>query len=218
MISRSLRSTLRSAPGAAYHYSNVGYSLLAAIIDQVSGDGYEPFLADYLFSPAGMSNTGYVLPTWAPHQVAVEYDAQGEPHGTPLDHPWADDGPYWNLRGNGGMLSTARDMFRWHQALLGDEVLDVAAKEKLFTPFVREEPGGPSSYGYGWVVQDTPYGAVAAHDGGNNWSYGEVIRLLDHDVMTFWVTNQAKDRAAGWSMIRLSPTLTRGVVGRLLAG
>ena len=26
--------------------------------------------------------------------------------GTPLDKKWADDGPYWNLRCNGGILST----------------------------------------------------------------------------------------------------------------
>ena len=86
--------------------------------------------------------------------MAVEYDANGEP-GKPYDHPWAADGPYWNLRGNGGLLSTARDMFRWHLALQGDEVLPQEAKHQLFEPYVSEGAGADTFYGYGWVVQQT---------------------------------------------------------------
>ncbi len=37
MTRRALESPLRSAPGARFHYSNVGYSLLAAVIERVSG-------------------------------------------------------------------------------------------------------------------------------------------------------------------------------------
>ena len=113
MLAGALESELQARPGAEYAYSNVGYSVLAAIVEKASGIGYEEFLAKHLFAPAGMTQTGYVLPDWEPGQVAVEYDRQGRPHGRPLDHPWASDGPYWNLRGNGGLLSTARDMFRW---------------------------------------------------------------------------------------------------------
>ena len=37
MVAGALASKLVSTPGAEYHYSNVGYSLLAAIIEKVSG-------------------------------------------------------------------------------------------------------------------------------------------------------------------------------------
>ena len=216
MIVRALASPLVSAPGAEHHYSNVGYSLLAAIIEKASGMGYEEFLAEHLFSPAGMTNTGYVLPQWGLDQVAVEYDSRGAPQGRPFEHPWAADGPYWNLRGNGGLLSTARDMASWHLALEGDEVLDSGAKEEMFQPYVPEEPGGRSFYGYGWALQRTDYGMVAAHDGGNQWSCGEIVRMLDEDVMVFWVTNQCRDAAADSDFSRLAPTLTGGVVTELL--
>jgi CubicO group peptidase (beta-lactamase class C family) len=53
---------LVSPPGTEYHYSNLGYSILAAIIEEASGMGYEEFLAEELFAPAGMTQTGYVLP------------------------------------------------------------------------------------------------------------------------------------------------------------
>ena len=138
----------------------------------------------------------------------VEYDARGRRHGRPFDHRWADDGPYWNLRGKGGLLSTARDMFRWHLALEGDEVLDRRAKDKLFRPHVLEQPGGDSHYGYGWVVsRSNGVGHVAWHSGGNAWSYGELTRLLDLGVTVFWITNRyrhkAESRVSGSSSMKL---------------
>ena len=216
MVAGALTSKLVSTPGTEYHYSNLGYSLLAAIIEKVSGSTYERFLAQHLFAPAGMRDTGYVLPQWAPGQVAVEYDANGTPLGKPFDHPWAADGPYWNLRGNGGLLSSARDMFRWHLALEGDAVLPRQAKHQLFEPHVPEGTGADTFYGYGWVVQQTDLGVVVGHDGGNLSSYGEMVRLLDEGVMVFWVTNHSQDDAAGWDMTRLAPAVTQGVVQQLL--
>jgi CubicO group peptidase (beta-lactamase class C family) len=216
MVAGALGSKLRSPPGTEYHYSNLGYSVLAAIVEKVSGMGYEEFLAEHLFAPAGMTQTGYVLPDWEPNQVAVEYGPKGQPRGRPLDHPWASDGPYWNLRGNGGLLSTARDMFRWQLALEGEEILDRQAKQKLFRPHVLEEPGGDSYYGYGWVIMRTDDGKVAWHNGGNGSSYGELTLLLDNGAMVFWITNQYKSKARAWNLYQLGPELTQGVVDRVL--
>jgi len=214
MLAGALESELQSRPGAEHHYSNLGYSVLAAIVESASGVGYEAFLAEHLFGPAEMTQTGYVLPEWSADQVAVEYDARGRPHGRPFDHPWAEDGPYWNLRGNGGLLSTARDMFRWHVALEGDEVLDQPAKRKLFKPHVREQPGGDSFYGYGWVIaQEDGFGRVAWHNGGNRWSYGELMR--SRGAMVFWITNRYEDNVRGWDFYELAPKLTRGVADRV---
>jgi CubicO group peptidase (beta-lactamase class C family) len=177
--------------------------------------GYEQFLAEHLFEPAGMTQTGYVLPDWDPERVAVEYDAQGKSQGRPFDHPWAKDGPFWNLRGNGGLLSTARDMFRWHLALEGDEVLDQRAQEKLFEPYVLEEAGGDTRYAYGWVIsQPGGLGRVAWHDGGNGWSFGVLMRLLDKGAMVFWVTNRYENKDKRWNLSRLGRRLTEGVVDR----
>lgn len=216
MLAATFESELQARPGAEYAYSNVGYSVLAAIIEKASGMRYEEFLAEHLFAPAGMTQTGYALPDWEPDQVAVEYDPRGEPQGRPFDHPWAPGGPYWNLRGNGGLLSTARDMFRWNLALDGNEVLDQRAKRKLFQRHVLEEPGGDSYYGYGWVILRTDNRTIAWHNGGNEWSYGELTRLLDEGAMVFWITNQYENKAAGWDFYQLGPELTQGVVDRVL--
>ena len=164
-----------------------------------------------------MTQTGYTLPHWRRSDVAVEYDARGLPQGRPFDHPWAASGPWWNLRGNGGLLSTARDLARWHRALLDHRVLDRRAQRELFRPRVPEQPGGDSWYGYGWVLLDTAVGPVAWHNGGNGWSYAELTRVLGKGLMVFWVTNQARSTAGGWNLERLGTRLTAGVVRRLLA-
>ena len=216
MVSEALAADLRWPPGTRYRYSNVGYSLLAAIVEVASGDGYEEFLARHLFEPAGMTSTGYVLPDWEPADVAVEYDDRGRSQGRPFEHPWAADGPYWNLRGNGGLLSTARDMFRWHRVLEGDEVLDEPAKRELFRARVREGPHAHSRYAYGWVVLGTPHGPAQWHNGGNGWSYGEIVRIPTARAFVFWATNQTRSRPGGWDLERMGARLTNDVMRRLI--
>ncbi|MFD9107728.1 serine hydrolase domain-containing protein [Streptomyces bottropensis] len=215
LVRGALASRLRSAPGTRFHYSNTGYSLLAAIVEKASSEGYEEFLARHLFAPAGMKRTGYVLPRWPRRLVAVEYDDRGRSRGRPFDHPWAADGPHWNLRGNGGMLSTAEDVFRWHRALLGEEILPARARDKLFEPRVRE-PGSTSSYGYGWSVRDTPDGPFAWHDGGNDWSLGLLGRSPADGVLVFWISNQAY-RDGEWNLEDVAQELTLGLVERVRA-
>jgi CubicO group peptidase (beta-lactamase class C family) len=216
MLAAALESELQARPGAEYAYSNAGYSVLAAIVERASGMRYEEFLAEHLFAPAGMTDTGYVLPDWDRDRVAVEYSPGGKPQGRPLDRPWAPDGPHWNLRGNGGLLSTPRDVFRWHLALAGDEVLDERAKRKLFEPHVLEEPRGDTHYGYGWVILRVDGRRVAWHNGGNDSSYGELTRLPGGGAMVFWIVNRYESKAGGWDFYELGPELTDGVTDRVL--
>ena len=79
-----------------------------------------------------------------------------------------------------------------------------------------EEPGGETSYGYGWVPAGHALGPVAWHNGGNGLSYAEIARVLGSGVMVFWVTNQVRDRARGWDLQRLGSRITGGTLLRLL--
>jgi CubicO group peptidase (beta-lactamase class C family) len=208
MIARAMRSRPISRPGTAYHYSNVGYSLLAVIIAKASGVSYERFLHRRLFRPARMTHTGYLMPRWRPHQIAVEYDRRGRSHGRPTEHPWGRYGPYWNLRGNGGMLSTARDMLRWHRALLHHTVLNKRSTHALFAPRVRVATGDWAAYG--WDIFSSPLGKIAAHNGGNGWSFGVIARVLRSRTLVFWVSNHAY-RAGRWNLERRQTSLTLGL-------
>ena len=130
-LKRILAAPLIAEPGRAQNYSNPGYSLLAAIIEKVTGGSWEEYVAAHILKPAGMTETGYALPKWKPGQVAHAYE-DGRDTGSTLDYPHAADGPYWNLRGNGGTLATLGDMYKFHLALAGETLLKKESKERLF--------------------------------------------------------------------------------------
>ena len=176
------------SPGE-HRYSNVGYSLLGMVVETASGRSYEQYLRDAFFDPLGMTATGYVLPDWNRHQVAVGY-AGTQRVAAPHELNWGDDGPGWNLRANGGLLSSSTDMRRWVQGLTGDAVLSADAKEKLFGRHELESDGGDTYYGYGWV--SFPYGDdqwFRGHNGGNGIFFADLLWFPDDDAMIFVATN-----------------------------
>ncbi|HJQ97801.1 MAG TPA: serine hydrolase domain-containing protein [Candidatus Polarisedimenticolaceae bacterium] len=207
-VKRILGSKLESEPGKAYAYANSGYSLLAAIVEIVSGKGYEAYLREALLDPAGMKETGYKLPAWDPARMPVGY-REGERWGTMFEKPWAPDGPYWALRGNGGIETTLSDLLAWSRALDGDKVLPAAERKKLFTPWVREGPGAKSSYGYGWAIEPTPWRTtVVGHNGGNGIFSADFRRYVDDGIVVLAATNDSTRKAT-----RVAEPLARIVRG-----
>lgn len=206
----ALAVPLASPPGASYRYSNVGYSLLGAVVEIASGRPYEAFLQEALLAPAGMRETGYRLRRWAPERIAAAYWG-AERWGTPLERPWAPDGPSWNLRANGGILSTVDDLYRWHLALAGGRVLGTPSREKLFAPHARTDEAGRSHYGYGWSVTRTDRGTMLiSHGGSNGYFSAEFRRYVDEGVVLIFLTNEAVNR-------RLVARLDRLIFGGAVA-
>ncbi len=188
-IRRAMETPLLFEPGRGYKYSNVGYSLLGAIIEIASGESYESYLRKNLFEPAGLTRTGYRLPSWNPDSLAHGY-RRGSDWGTLLDHPQAEDGPYWNLRANGGILSTVKELFRWHKALKGDAVLSDSSKWLLYFPHVKEGELAESYYGYGWALFTTRRGTkLIAHNGGNGVFAADFRRYVDENVVIIAMSN-----------------------------
>lgn len=191
-IEKAMATPLDAAPGERYDYSNVGYSILAAIVELAGGMGYEQFLHKYLFEPAGMQHTGYVIPDWKGQTLATGYRGK-ERWGRSNEKPWAADGPYWNLKGNGGILSNTADMYRWHEALLTDKILDTAAKARLYGRHVKEGPDAETYYGYGWAIFPTRRKTwLVTHNGGNGIYFCDVLRFLDEKLVIIYQTNAAQ--------------------------
>lgn len=196
IIERAMRTKLRTDVGETHFYSNAGYSLLGAIVEIVSGQSYEHYLRENLFLPAGMQDTGYKLPNWSSDRIAHGYSRDGD-WGTLLDKNWDTDGPWWNLRANGGIMSTVLDMYTWHRVLLGDTILSAEAKEKMFTRHVLEEEGGSWYYGYGWALTDTERGTrLITHNGGNGIFFADIRRYIDDGVTIIYTCNHV-DKLTG---------------------
>ncbi|HNV03247.1 MAG TPA: serine hydrolase domain-containing protein [Vicinamibacterales bacterium] len=208
-VGRALASTLLFAPGRGYQYANAGYSLLAAIIERVSGEPYEAYLREHVLLPAGMRETGYKIPAWPPARIAHGYLDTGEDWGTLAERLEPAGAPYWTLRGNGGLQTTLPDMVAWHRALGTDAVLSKAARAKYFAPYVAEGPRGLSHYAYGWVVSKSARGTtVVRHNGGNGVYVAEFVRFPDEDAMLFLASTDA-----GWPATPAAEALERILFG-----
>ena len=184
---------LEAKPGEQYIYSNVGYSILGIIIEKVSGIDYERFLNEQLFQPAGMNYTGYLQPDWDDLNVAIGYDfIKNQNWGTSLDRWQEDRGISWNLKANGGILSTVKDMYRWHVALEDYRILSPDLKELYEQPHVVRNSGGRTEhYAYGWVINTTERNTKAiVHNGGNYIFFAIMGRFVDEGVVVVLMTNE----------------------------
>lgn len=131
-LGRVMRVQLAFTPGSQELYSNPGYSVLAAIIEQQTGVSYDQYVRDSIFAKLGMRETGYVGLPFDSRRLAHGYAAGVDKHSV-LDLPHPSDGASWTLRGNGGMVSTVDDMATFYQALFETEkLLPRAARDRAF--------------------------------------------------------------------------------------
>lgn len=181
-----LNQKLRFEPGAREAYSNSGYTLLAVIIELVSGQSYQSFLKEYLFKPAGMNRTGFYRdPLWEEDEVAVGYE--GRTIGK-KNSPYYWPHMTWALVGGGGMVASVGELHKWIQALEANKVLSEKAKEKMYDP--QGSPmayAGGNDFGFSSVVFEYPveknYIIVTtnAHDNMSASFLGKQISLILKD-------------------------------------
>jgi len=194
-VRRMFASRLRSTPGTTFFYANSGYSLLAAIVEMATGRDYEAALAELVLRPAGMLQTGYKAPAWAPSRIAHGYQ-DGRDWGTIVERIAMPGAPYWELRGNGGLQTTLGDIARWDAALEDNRVFSDSSRRKFMTGYVNEGPAGLSKYAYGWAVMKTSRGTrLVTHNGGNGVYVAELLRFVD-DRVTIFVTSTVSNLTA----------------------
>ncbi|MEO0556910.1 MAG: serine hydrolase domain-containing protein [Bacteroidota bacterium] len=202
-IRLALATDLEREPGEAYEYSNVGFALAAAIVEVVTGGSYDAYLQRIL-GEVGIQHTGYRLDGGV---FAHGYDGD-EDLGYPFDRPWSEDGPYWHLRGNGGLLSTVDDLYALHQALEAGDLLSDSSLEAMHRPHTDEGEGSGSHYGYGWALFETPLGTLAAHNGGDPGFTADFLRFRDDNTVLILISNDRRVDAT-----RLSESLMEVLFG-----
>jgi hypothetical protein len=171
-LDAAFKRPLLFAPGEREQYSNTGYALLAAVIEKVTGGTYDEYLRDNILKPLGLANTGFLFPNFDPKRLAHGY-RDNQDQGTMMSKPHAVDGPYWNLRGNGGMLSTVDDMHAFYKALFETSTLiKPSSKIGRFNP---DEPVGlaGSDLVNFFVYERLPGRRIEIIVASNNAAFGE---------------------------------------------
>lgn len=151
-------------PGEAFLY-NTGSDLQGVLIARVTGRTLPDVLAERIFEPLGMTDTGFAVPAQDLDRLAAYYGAG--PDGLELiDGP---DGQWSSLpafpSGAGGLVSTADDWLAFAKMLLanGGELLRPESVRLTTTDHLTQEQreGGTlylegQGWGYGGLVDVAP--------------------------------------------------------------
>jgi CubicO group peptidase (beta-lactamase class C family) len=192
-------SKLLSEPGEKYSYSNTGYSILGRIIELASGETYEAFLNKHLFTPAGMFQTGYLLPKWDTKQMSHGYNRNIIETESTITRYQETGDVNWHLKGNGGINSTQNDMLLWYKALKTNIILTPESFEKLSIPYpYTSSPKSKSSYGYGWGVKMFENNIKRiSHNGSNGTFMHTLIWYPKEDIYITYATNANSAKVKG---------------------
>jgi CubicO group peptidase (beta-lactamase class C family) len=194
---------LISHPGKEWHYCE-GMSILARLIEVLSGQTYGEFLSYRIFQPLEMVDTGYFVPIEKLDRLATLYEQCPDKHGFEVTDSYGGDyskNPPLEPGGS-GLVSTMADYLRFTQMLLnngeldGKRLLNLASVELI----LRDQFGGdfgnqlPASvlpafqglgFGFGgYVVTDI----AARGGGGSNGEYG----WSGWANTSFWIDPQEK--------------------------
>ncbi|POX56152.1 peptidase [Streptomyces sp. Ru71] len=137
---------LKFTPGDKQEYRGINYVLLALLIEEVTGRRYGDVIASRILRPLGL--TGTVIPGGdrRVHGSAV-HGYLRMTDGSLCDVTTYDQSSSW---GEGELVSTADDLFRFQHALFTGALLPPRAREKLFTlPPVTMLDGTDARYSMG---------------------------------------------------------------------
>ncbi|HEX4933745.1 MAG TPA: serine hydrolase, partial [Gemmatimonadaceae bacterium] len=176
------------APGTAYRYSNRGFSLASLVVQDVSGQSYEDYIAARIFAPLGMRHsTGRF---WEGPSRGMVQGYRESVDGTPLPRPAALGRQH---TGSGMILSTSRDAAKFLRAILNDgrapdgtSILSSAATAEMTRPQQKAESelGGPTNYALGWEQHDAG-GVPMLLKGGSVIAMGSLLVMLPQQKIGF---------------------------------
>ncbi len=110
---------LESVPGEKYFYTTANYTLLAAILERVTGKNYADVVRETIYTPAGMTDSGELSTAVVVPRLASGY--MPNPFGSGVIVCGPED-PSWKT-GGGSSYSTARDLHRFFRALYGGKLM-----------------------------------------------------------------------------------------------
>jgi D-alanyl-D-alanine carboxypeptidase len=158
---------LHFTPGTQWEYSNTNYYVLGKVVEKVSGQSYESYVREHLFTPAGMTHSGFMSDEPTIDDFAVGY-WRGPKNDQPLQPaPEIQEG--W-AGGAGGIVSTLADMAAWNTALTSGKI--VSPQDYLLMTTPPKLPGDAhTTYGMGLGVDPLDGHKRIWHNGGSLGSF-----------------------------------------------
>jgi CubicO group peptidase (beta-lactamase class C family) len=175
-------------PGRYHAYSNYGFQLAGYVVQRVSGEPFEQYLADHLLAPLGMAHSAAVqpLPAALAPDMSKGYTYRGGAYEA-TDFEWRPAGP---ATPSGAIRATAADVAKFMLAHLQDgrygdaRVLGAAAAQAMHRQQFTEDPRLPG-IGYGFILSDQNGERILWHDGASARFLSLLALLPDRHVGLF---------------------------------
>ncbi len=178
----SRQKALNFTPGDEYLYSNSGYTLLALIVQRVSGQTLRQFAQARIFQPLGMTHTFFRNN----HAEVVKSQAYGYFPGA--GGQWELRIPNFDTTGATSLLTTVEDFARWDANFeqpreVGAKILDAMQVRG------RLNSGAAIDYGFG-LTPGTYRGLRTIGHGGSDAGYrADYVRFPDQHFAVICLCN-----------------------------
>lgn len=127
MLTRLAKLPLNFHPGDEWEYGRAT-DIVGRLVEVMSGQTLDQFLQERIFGPLDMTDTHFYLPESKLDRFAALYRPNAEGTVELAEAPTADSAfvaePHVYFSGAGGLVSTARDYFRFHQMMLNGGELE----------------------------------------------------------------------------------------------
>ncbi|PZO10884.1 MAG: hypothetical protein DCF27_00535 [Lysobacteraceae bacterium] len=179
----------RWRPGTRFAYSNSGPAVMAAIIEEVTGQRFEDYVAQTFLSPIGMPTADYFLTAPSAGRLTTLYRQDGR---TPL--------PYWHIlmRPSGALNASTREMGAYLHFLLGRgeidgrRILSEASIQRMERPATGWGAQGGLKTGYGlnnFTTLDGRGFVWHGHNGGVDGGLSQMQYLAEQGTGYFFAIN-----------------------------
>jgi CubicO group peptidase (beta-lactamase class C family) len=175
------------APDGGPGYSNYGASLAGYIVQRVSGEPFETYVAQHIFIPLGMNNSTFVqpLPAAMAPNMATGYETADKPGPgfEIIDMPPA-----------GSLTTTGDDISHFMIAHLqlgrygGAQILQPQTAQEMHTSVTRAFPDLNGNL-LGFYQQNVNGHRVISHGGDTNFFHSDLNLFLDDNVGLFISVN-----------------------------
>ncbi|WP_431772472.1 serine hydrolase domain-containing protein [Streptomyces cucumeris] len=148
LVDTVTRAPLKFASGTKQEYRGINYVLLALLVEKLTGHRYGDAIAERIVRPLDLTGTLIPGDDSRIHGSHV-HGYLSMTDGSLCDITRYDQSSSW---GEGELVSTARDLFRFQNALFSGALLPPRARKKVFTlppPTVRMLDGSPARYSMG---------------------------------------------------------------------
>jgi CubicO group peptidase (beta-lactamase class C family) len=169
LVADIIKQGTKRGPGK-WDYLDSNYTVLAYLVEKLSGESLSEYLKENIFKPAGMKTVGF-------------YQTFKKEKGASVGYYIKKDGSYSEpslpdlsqLFGVGNMYMSAFDMYLFDKALSSRKILSENSFQKMFTK------GSSSGYGMGFYVDP---GSYNNHGILNGWN---VSNSMSHTGKTYVV-------------------------------